>query len=197
MLEGESLDCLGCWGKILNYGSSPDKAKFPLPPYGVFFCVLVFFNSADIKAVLFICIWVWVLTADGVSRALGSFDSGCSGSMGSSQTSSTKTAKPRKYCTTLQVICIIDAKQHPTVQILSLQLGDLPSPSCSLFSPAFHPVRLPPTCPLPSLVPAQALSFSSHQVPDTSIASLHVSAIPATYLPLPPAERRSMGSEDI
>lgn len=30
VLEGESLDCLGCWGKIWDHRCS-DKAKFPLP----------------------------------------------------------------------------------------------------------------------------------------------------------------------
>lgn len=97
-----------------------------------------------------------------------------------------------------QVICIIDTKQHPAVQILSLQSGSLPFPSspCSLFAPTFHPVRLPPTHPLPSFIPTQALSFSSHQERDTSIASLHLSALPATYLLLPQAER-SMRNEDI
>lgn len=97
-----------------------------------------------------------------------------------------------------QVICIIDTKEHPAVQILSLQSGNLPFPSssCSLFTPPFHPARLPPTHPSPSFIPTQALSLSSHQKPDTSIASLHLSALPATYLPLPQAES-SMRNKDI
>lgn len=124
---------------------------------------------------------------------------GCSSSLGSSQPSSTKAANPRKHCTARTVICIIDTKQHPAVQILSLQSGNLPFPSssCSLFAPTFHPVKLPPTHPSPSFIPTQALSFSSHQEPDTSTASLHLSALPATYLPLPQAERRSLRNEDI
>lgn len=96
-----------------------------------------------------------------------------------------------------QVICIIDTKQHPAIQF-SLQSGNVPFPSssCNLFTPSFHPVRLPPTHPSPSFIPTQALSLSSHQKPDTSIASLHLSAFPATYLPLPQAER-SMRNKDI
>lgn len=125
-----------------------------------------------------------MLAADGVSRALGrtlvSLTVPAAAAWGAASLPLPKQQNQENIAQCVQVICIIDAKQHPTVQILSLQSGNLSSPSSSrtVFSPTFHPVRLPPTHHLPTRV----LSFFSHQEPDTSVVFLYLSALqPPTY----------------
>lgn len=129
-----------------------------------------------------------MLAADGVSRALGRtlvpLTVPAAAAWGAASLPLPKQQNQENIAQCVQVICIIDAKQHPTVQILSLQSGNLSSPSssCTVFSPTFHPVRLPPTHLSPSHLPIQALSFFSHQEPDTSVVFLYLSALqPPTY----------------
>lgn len=127
----------GVLGKDLELQVFTRQSPFPPSPLsfrccccpdvcvGCFFCLFDwgFFNSATIRAALFICILSLGADSQWCQQSCGkdivSSRSGCSVSVGSSQPSSTNTANPKNIAQHIQVICIIDAKQHPTVQILS------------------------------------------------------------------------------
>lgn len=117
------------------------------------------------------------------------FSTGSSSSMGGSQPPSITTTKPRKHCT-VGACYLHNTNQHPTIQSISLQSGNLPSPSCTLFSPTFNCVWLPPTQPLPPLIPSHALSFT----PGTQyLHGVSPSLCSFSHLPTAPTSKKICG----